>query len=121
MKKNLPLILIILGVILFLGAAFLPWSGKFLKLGDRFVDRAGYAILFGQIAMGVAALSVPLAFYRRNLVALTGLIVIGLSAVTYVKPPEEGLEGWGPLYGLHVAMVAGGLIFIGGILPKRKR
>jgi cell division protein FtsW (lipid II flippase) len=120
MKKNLPIFLVIFGALLFLGASVMPWSGKYLPSQQAYVDRSGYEILFGQIAMGFATLSIPLAFYKRKLVTLTGLVVVALSAAFYIKSPVEGVEGWGPLLGLHIAVFAGGLITIGGIMPRRK-
>lgn len=121
MKKYLPIVLIIVGVAIFLGASFMPWTGKYLKWGDKFIDWSGYEIIFGQIAMGVAVFSVPLAYFRRRWVALSGLVVVLLSAVYYFKGPVEQIPDCGPLLGLHIAVAAAGLIFVGGIMAKPKR
>jgi hypothetical protein len=118
MKKYLPIAIIILGVAAFAFACTQPWSGKYFKLGGQFLSKTGMEILYGNIALAIAGLSIPLGFYRRKWVALTGLIVVGLTAVSYVIPP---VEGFSPMTGLHIAVAAAGLIFVGGIMAKPKR
>lgn len=118
MKKYLPIAIVILGVAAYAFACTQPWSGKFFKLGGQFLSKTGMDILWGNIALVVAALSIPLAFYRRKWVSLTGLIVVALTAVTYVMPP---VEGFAPMTGLHIAVAAAGLIFVGGIMSHPKR
>lgn len=119
MKKNLHLILGIIGLGLVGYSLVAAWNGFTPQYGSMPpITKAGSSLWQGLVAGGLAVVAIALIFMRNRLAVVPGVLVIGMALYVMLAPEKDSYE---PMIGIYLAMAGGALLALGGLMAGSKK
>ena len=121
MKKNLHLIIGLLGAGLVIYSLFAAWNGYTPKFGS-FPPKLNMGLGFWQgiVAAVGAGLGLVLILMKNKLAVVGGVVAVGMALFVLFVPPTTGTITFEPMIGMWLAIGGGILVTIGGLLVPKK-
>lgn len=118
MKKNLHLIVGLLGAGLVIYSLFAAWNGYTPKFGS-FPPKLNMGTGFWQaiVAAAGAGLGLVLLVMKNKLAVVGGIVAVAMALFVYFVP---GNDKWEPMIGIWLALAGGALISVAALLIPSK-
>jgi hypothetical protein len=119
MKKNIHLILGIIGLGLVAYSLMEAWTAKVPTWGAYPpTEQPGYTHWQGLMAGGLAVVAVALIFMRNRLAVMPAILVVGMALYVMFAPKGAAIQ---IQFGIYIAMAGGALLALGGLFAGRKK
>jgi hypothetical protein len=118
MKKNLHILIGIIGLAVVGYGLSQPWTGVYLKIADKTMATTGLELMAGQVGIGLAALSLVLLFVKPKFAAITCLLIVACAAFVYLFPKTDKHSAQ---LGLFLTMGGAAFTAMGTLLAPKRR